>query len=144
VNCTTNITVNLNESIEIECTIEYEFFKYEDLNDYQPAINLTFYFKQNHSIYLPINQIYLNEIEDLPIDTNQTLNWKRSIRYRMTFTDNKETNREYICIIIPDSLKTEDLFRNNSRSCQTKIHIRSEFFFFHQLTIKNSPFYFRS
>ncbi len=105
------------------------------MNDYQPGINLTFYRKQNNSMYLPIDQIYLNEIEDLPIDNNQTLNWKRSIRYQMKFIDQEENNREYICIIIPDSLKNEDLFQNNHRSCRTKIHIQSRHYFHRLITI---------
>jgi hypothetical protein len=121
-----NITANFDESIEIECTIEYEFIKNDD---YQPFINLTFYIKQNNSRYSPIDQIYLNDIEDSPMENNQSLNWKRSIRYRMKLMDKEENYREYVCIVIPDSLENEDLFQNNHRLCRTKIDIRRKFFF---------------
>jgi len=121
------MTVNLDESIEIDCTIEYEFFKYEDFDNYQPKINMTFYIKQNNSMYIPIDEI---EVKDLKIDDhNQTLNWKRSIIYRIKLINKEENNREYVCIIIPDMLQNEDLFHDNNRICRTRINIRSKILF---------------
>jgi hypothetical protein len=125
VNCTTNMTVNIDESIEIECTIEYEFFKYEDLENYQPTINLTFYIKENNSMYIPIDQMYLNRIKDLQTDDNRTFNWQRSIRYRIK----SRNQEEYVCMIIPDTLQNEDLFQDNNRICRTRINIRSKALF---------------
>jgi len=93
--------------------------KYDDLDNYFPRINLTFYIKENNSI----NQIYLNEIKDLQIDKN----WKRSIIYRIKSINKEENNREYICIIIPDTLLNKDLFQDNNRICRTTINIKSKY-----------------
>ncbi|CAF0759301.1 unnamed protein product [Adineta steineri] len=124
-NCTTNITINVDESIEIQCTIEYEFIKYEDLDNYQPRINFTFYLKQNDSFYTAVNQEYLNEINDIQIDDNATWIWKRSISYTVRLMNKEENYREYACIIVPDTLKIVDIFQDDNRICRTKIDIQN-------------------
>jgi len=123
------MTINVDESIEIDCTIEYEFLKYDDLDNYHPIINLRFYIKENNSMYKPIDQIDLNEIKDFQIDNNRTLNWKRSIIYRIKSINKEENNREYVCIVIPDTLQNENLFQDNNRICRTRINVRSKFLF---------------
>ncbi|CAF3966316.1 unnamed protein product [Rotaria sp. Silwood2] len=123
INCTTNITVNVDESIEMTCTIEYEFLNYDDLDNYQPIINFTFYIKENDFMYKIIDQNYLNEIKDFKIDNNMALNWKRSIIYRIKSINQEENNREYGCIIISESLRNEDLFQDNNRICQIRINV---------------------
>ncbi|CAF4310303.1 unnamed protein product, partial [Adineta steineri] len=126
VNCTTNITINVDESIEIQCTIEYEFIKYEDFDNYQPRINFTFYLKQNDSFYTAINQEYLNEINDIQIDNNATWIWKRSISYTVRLMNKEENYREYACIIVPDTLKIVDIFQDDNRICRTRIKIQND------------------
>ncbi|CAF3539320.1 unnamed protein product [Rotaria sordida] len=125
INCTRNVTVNIDESFEITCTIEYEFLNYDDLDNYQPIINFTFYIKENDFIYKIIDQNYLNEIKDFKIDNNITLNWKRSIIYTIKSINKEENNREYGCIIIPDTLRNEDLFQDNNRICRTGINVKN-------------------
>lgn len=93
------------------------------MNDYQPTINLTFYLKQNDSLYTAIDQIYLNEIKDFQTDINITSNWKRLINYTIK-SINK--GREYACIVVPDTLQTEDLFQETNRICLTRINVRSK------------------
>ncbi|CAF0768856.1 unnamed protein product [Adineta steineri] len=125
-NCTTNVTINVDESIEIQCTIEYEFIKYEDFDSYQPRINFTFYLKQNDSFYTAINQEYLNEINDIQVDDNMTWIWKRSISYTVRLMNKEENYREYACIIIPDTLKIVDIFQDDNRICRTRINIQND------------------
>jgi len=103
--------------------------KYDDLDNYHPIINLRFYIKENNSMYKPIDQIDLNEIKDFQIDNNRTLNWKRSIIYRIKSINKEENNREYVCIVIPDTLQNENLFQDNNRICRTRINVRSKFLF---------------
>ena len=127
VNCKTNITINVNESIEIECTIEYKFLNYDDLDHYQPRINLTFYIKENNSTFKTIEEIYLNEIKDFQIDQNMTLNWKRLITYKIKPINTGENRREYVCIIIPDTLNNQDLFHDENRICRIIINVKGKF-----------------
>jgi hypothetical protein len=82
---------------------------------------MTFYLKQNDSTYMPVDQIYLNEIKDLQIDNN----WTRSI----TYTIRPINNEEYICMVTPDSLGNKDLFEDNNRQCRTTINIKSNILF---------------
>ena len=58
VNCTSDITISLNETVDIVCSIDYEYAMYNDLEHYQPQINLTFYLKENHSLYTSIAVSY--------------------------------------------------------------------------------------
>lgn len=126
VNCTNNITINgADEPIELECSIEYEFFKYEDLDNYQPMMNFTFYVKENNLIYTPIDQNELDEIQDYKIDNHMALTWKRSIIYRIKSIQQEEHHREYACIIIPDTVRNDVLFQDQNRVCQIKINIKS-------------------
>lgn len=124
VNCTTNIIVNVNESVELTCSIEYEFLNYDDLDIYQPMINLTFYIRENEFTYKMIDQTYLSEIKDFKIGHNKTLNWKRSIIYRIKEI-NTEHNQEYGCIALSDRLRNEDLFNDNDRICRIHVHVKS-------------------
>ncbi|CAF1919780.1 unnamed protein product [Rotaria magnacalcarata] len=124
-NCTTNLTVNIDESTEIVCTIEYEFLNYEDLDDYQPMINFTFFIRENNSTYKIIDQNYLNEIQDFKIDDNSTFNWKRSIAYTIKSINTEGNNRDYGCIIIPDTWKNEDLFQDMNRICRINVHVKN-------------------
>ncbi|CAF1164112.1 unnamed protein product [Rotaria magnacalcarata] len=124
-NCTTNLTVNIDESTEIVCTIEYEFLNYEDLDDYQPMINFTFFIRENNSTYKIIDQNYLNEIQDFKIDDNSTFNWKRSIAYTIKSINTEGNNRDYGCIIIPDTRKNEDLFQDMNRICRINVHVKN-------------------
>ncbi|CAF4283685.1 unnamed protein product [Rotaria socialis] len=124
-NCTTNLTVNIHESIEIACTIEYEFLNYEDLDNFHPMINFTFFIRENNSTYEIIDQNYLNEIQDFKIDDNSTLNWKRSIAYTIKSMNKEGNNREYGCIVIPDTSKNEDLFQDMNRICRINVHAKN-------------------
>lgn len=126
--------MNIDESIEIECTIEYEYLKY---NYSKPKINLIFYLKENNSFYIPIDEIYLNKIEDIEIEKNH---WKHSIIYQIKSINNHQ--QEYICMIIPDYFENEDLFQHSNRICRTIINIQSRIFlFFSRSFFKNKLFY---
>ncbi|CAF1596318.1 unnamed protein product, partial [Adineta ricciae] len=120
VNCTSDITISLNETLDIVCSIDYEYAMYNDLEHYQPQINLTFYLKENHSLYTSVISEELDEMNDLTIDQNRTLNWTRSIKHTIESIDDKETNREYICMITPDASP------NKYRICRTRIHIQHD------------------
>ncbi|UJR35413.1 hypothetical protein I4U23_028170 [Adineta vaga] len=115
-NCTKEITIHANESIDISCSIDYEFVIY---NDYQPTINLSFYLKQKDSSYRNIISKDFDEIKN-------SFNWKRSIKYTIESIDSNELNREYICIITLDPSKNVNLFVNNHRICRTKINIKHD------------------
>ncbi|CAF3387197.1 unnamed protein product [Rotaria sp. Silwood1] len=124
INCTTNVTVNIDESFDITCTIEYEFLNYDDLDNYQPTINFTFYIKENDFMYKIIDENYLNEIKDIKIN-NMTLNWRRSIIYTIQSINKNVNDREYGCILIPDTLKNEDIFQDSNRICQIRINVEN-------------------
>ena len=71
------------KSLKSNVRLIMNFFNYEDLDEYQPSLNLTFYLEQNRSMYTMIDQMYLNEIKDLRIDKNERLKMaKRSISYK--------------------------------------------------------------
>ena len=128
VNCTSNVTINVDQSIEIECSIQYEYFQYDHLTDYQPSINLTFYRREKNSIYVPIHPLDLSTIKDVLVEKNQTSIWKRSISYTSPPIENGENYREYFCIVIPDSTQNEEIFSNTNRSCRAHINIQSKAF----------------
>ena len=94
--------------------------EYDDLNDYQPRINLKFYRRTKDSNYVPLDLPHLNTIEDFLLEKNHTSIWKRSIRYTIKPTENY---REYSCVIIPDSAQNDS---KNHRSCHTRIDIQSK------------------
>ncbi len=96
------------------------------MDNYQPTINLTFYLKQNDSLFTVIDQIYLNEIKDLQADNNITSNWKRSIIYRIKSMNKGDDGREYACIVVPDTFQTKDLFQDKNRICLTRINVKSK------------------
>lgn len=108
----------MDQSIDIECSINYEFYNYEDLESYQPMINFTFYYQQNNSNYQILDKIYLN---DNQINENKSYLWQRLIRYRIPSIDKHETHRKYLCIIASDSTE-------NRQICQTNIYIPSRHF----------------
>ncbi|CAF5225144.1 unnamed protein product, partial [Rotaria magnacalcarata] len=62
---------------------------------------------------------------DFKIDDNSTFNWKRSIAYTIKSINTEGNNRDYGCIIIPDTRKNEDLFQDMNRICRINVHVKN-------------------
>ena len=128
VNCTRSATIDFDDSVNITCSIEYDFWRFGDWETYQPSVNLTFYLRENDSQWTSIDPRYLMATKDTR--TNRTRwNWKHSISHVTLPLTNKERSREYLCIAIPDTPFNDDVSQNEDRVCRTTLLVRRKLSF---------------
>ncbi|CAF1160484.1 unnamed protein product [Didymodactylos carnosus] len=123
--CPTTITMKQNEQQNITCKIEYNYVKYDGVGNMSLPINFTFYSKYNNS-YTQINQ---NDIIIEDFQTNAgTSVWYRKIIYLLQA--DKQLQLEYVCAVIPDTIRNNDNFNEKQilndpkRSCRILINIK--------------------